>query len=86
MAKQAKTTAKGKTSESNNLVFVGKRTDREDERVFREPPAKLTDGRDVFKMPDAETQLAGFYHKDAARIARVFPKLYKRIAEKGDKR
>lgn len=56
-----------------NIAYVGKREDA---------PAKLMDGRTTFDLPADQSQ--PFYHADAARITRMFPRLYKRFVRKGE--
>lgn len=70
------------SDESANIIFIRKELVK-DELVVSTPPKSLVDGDKKFKLPSAETQIAGFYHPEADRIVRAFPKLYKPIVQKG---
>lgn len=65
-----------------NIIFVGRRSTPTGVNPGI-PPKTVTDGATSFVMPDAAEQLAGFYHAEAARIIRAFPKLYKSFISKG---
>ncbi len=67
-----------------NVIFVGK-VESKGETVDAIPPKNIQDGRDKITLPDADAQLAGFYHKDAARIIKAMPKAYKAFKPKGAK-
>lgn len=56
-----------------NIVFVGD----------GEPPLAMH-GAFRCELPDAETQKRSFYHADASRIIKHFPKKYKRFQKLGD--
>ncbi len=67
-----------------NIIFVGRRV-RNGKTEPSEPPPYLIDGRDRFDLPHAALQKAGFYHKEASRIIRAFPQLYKAFTILGAK-
>jgi hypothetical protein len=67
-----------------NIIFIGRRV-RNGITERSEPPAYVIDGRDRFDLPHAALQTAGFYHKEASRIIRAFPQLYKAFIKLGDK-
>lgn len=67
-----------------NIIFVGRRV-RNGITERSEPPAYVIDGRDRFDLPHAALQTAGFYHKEASRIIRAFPQLYKAFTILGAK-
>ena len=60
-------------SDERNIIYVG---DGE--------PATGYHGAFEIELPDAETQRRGFYHADASRIIRHFPKKYKKFVRKGE--
>lgn len=82
-----------KESPPANIQFIGKRprTDKETGKIKEvkieaaEVPRWRRDGPDVFRLPDGETQIAGFYHKDAGRLKRAFPHDFKTPTAKGEK-
>lgn len=61
------------TSEPN-IAFVG-------ERFGYEPLTKISDGEDVISLPADQDK--PFYHEDARRIVRLFPRIYKHYTTKG---
>ena len=65
-----------------NIKFVGK-VEIKGETVTGEPPSHINTAIDVIALPDAETQIAGFYHSQAGRICSLFPHLYKEFKPKG---
>ncbi len=70
--------------ESPNIIFIGKRM-LNGELIAADPPKMLANGNNTYKLPDAQTQLAGFYHKNAGRIVHAFPEYYKTFKKKGAK-
>jgi len=88
-----KTTAKEPepTGPPANIMFVGRdvtldKTDAKGQAIVlaAEPLKRINNGESVLRLPDAETQSAGFYHDDAATITRLYPNLYKTIIAKGE--
>ena len=65
-----------------NIIFIGRRTINGEVKDM-EPPAYVIDGRDRFDLPHAEMQRSGFYNKEASRIIRAFPNLYKSFTKLG---
>lgn len=61
-----------------NIIFV-----RRSGGEAAEAPRVIRDGGTVIELPDTDTQRAGFYHPQAARLIRAFPKSYKAFVEKG---
>lgn len=59
-----------------NIAFIG-------EKIGREPITKFNDGMKLVTMPPVEEQLKPFFHKEAPRIVRLWPKLYKSYVAKG---
>jgi len=76
----------------NNIQFVGKKrlyvkdTGELDKEILMpadEVPRIRRNGRYLFKLPDGETQLKGFYHEDATFLLRAYPDQFKRPVVKG---
>lgn len=68
--KQASTTL-----EQPNIKFIGG-------RIGREPIRAFVDGNVIVALPLDSEQSKPFYHAEAARIARLFPLLYKPVTDK----
>jgi hypothetical protein len=69
--------AAAETENAANIKFVG-------DRIGRKPLEIVRDGLTEIVLPEATIQhRAAFYHPHAARIVRLFPRLYKSVAEKG---
>jgi hypothetical protein len=67
-----------------NIVFVGRR-ELHGETAEMDAPKSLRDGITEFvDLPDSDSQKRGFYHPDANRIIRAFPRLYKSFVKKGE--
>lgn len=80
-----------------NIMYIGKvptritQTNEETgktkeiiEDFVGDPPTKIQNGMDSYKLPAKELQLDGpFYHKNADQIVQLFPDLYKRYVKKG---
>ena len=65
-----------------NLIFVGKR-EIKGELVKGEPFEFINAANEVIRLPDADSQLKGFYHEKAGEIIRLFPQFYKPLIAKG---
>lgn len=66
-----------------NLIFIRK-VESKGETVAAEPPAFIViPVGEKIKLPDAETQLKGFYHERSGEIIRSMPKSYKEFKQKG---
>lgn len=71
-----------KTDEANekatlppNIKFIG----------TGQAPEIINDGSTTIVMPQASVQMSGaFYHSEAARICRLFPKKYKKFQKLGE--
>lgn len=70
------------TESINNIIFVGKRERNGVIEKFT-PPLTIRESNKVYELPNAETQLKGFYHDDARTIIQAFPHLYKPLKVKG---
>jgi hypothetical protein len=79
MAKQTKDAQ----AQQPNIRFVGKKTEVNGKEIVPVPPKEINNGMKHYELPDAETQTAGFYHEDAAKIVRLFPQFYKMLLPKG---
>lgn len=67
-----------------NIIFIGKRMVN-GELIPDEPFNALHTVHGGYKLPDAETQLAGFYHEHAKAIIKEWPQYYKEFKKKGAK-
>ncbi|MCP9494066.1 MAG: hypothetical protein MSG64_06365 [Pyrinomonadaceae bacterium MAG19_C2-C3] len=73
---------KKENQESNvNIKFIGKDEEVNGKMVAAEPFKSINHGMKAIKLPDAETQRAGFYHDDAIEIIRLFPNQYKQVVK-----
>ncbi|MGI8996771.1 MAG: hypothetical protein ACR2GW_08900 [Pyrinomonadaceae bacterium] len=79
------------TGPEPNVRFIGKpevihvKINAQGKEVVIEvlPPTKINHGQSTIRLPDAETQRAGFYHAEAATIVRLYGHFYKLIQPKG---
>lgn len=76
-----------------NIMYVRKkrRLNKETGKLKTAPveadmvPTFRKNGSKEYKLPDGETQLAGFFHEDAAGLIRAWPKDFKPLKAKGGK-
>jgi len=76
-------TKQTKEAQPVNIRFVGRKTEVNGKEIAATPPKEINNGMKHYELPDAEAQIAGFYHEDAAKIVRLFPQMFKLVLPKG---
>lgn len=86
-AQAEKKTEAAPAAPAPNIQFVGKKSvknaEGKYEDVYATPPKSVTLAGKKYKLPKADEQTAGFYHKDATKIKRALPEQFKTPVSKG---